>query len=116
MKKIFLSIVVPVFKTDKTLELIVERALDLKNKILIGKNIEIIFVNDSPFFLPTVKTLQTLRKKNNFIKVVELTKNFGQHAATLAQAFLHAATSASDPLQQCRHPPCGHAASKKGSH
>ena len=84
MKKIFLSIVVPVFKTDKTLELIVERALDLKNKILIGKNIEIIFVNDSPFFLPTVKTLQTLRKKNNFIKVVELTKNFGQHAATLA--------------------------------
>ena len=38
MKKIFLSIVVPVFKTDKTLELIVERALDLKNKILISLN------------------------------------------------------------------------------
>jgi glycosyltransferase involved in cell wall biosynthesis len=84
MSNVYLSIVIPVFKSDKSLEIIVERIKYLKNKVLFKKKIEIIFVNDSPFHLPTALTLKTIQSTNNFIKVIELTKNYGQHAATLA--------------------------------
>ncbi len=75
------SIVIPVFKSTKSLEMII---LDL-NRIHAKKGFqfEIIFVNDSPFFIDTVVFLERLKREYENIKVITLRKNQGQHIATL---------------------------------
>ncbi len=75
------SIVIPVFKSTKSLELIVSGLNELNTDE--GFQFEIIFVNDSPFFMDTAVYLEGLKKKYNNIKVLTLRKNQGQHIATL---------------------------------
>jgi dolichol-phosphate mannosyltransferase/undecaprenyl-phosphate 4-deoxy-4-formamido-L-arabinose transferase len=75
------SIVIPVFKSTKSLELIVSELMDVQTEK--GFQFEIIFVNDSPFFIDTGVFLDRLEKKYNNIKVLTLRKNQGQHIATL---------------------------------
>src|SRR5680860_174302 len=75
------SIVIPVFKSTKSLELIVSELMDVQTEK--GFQFEIIFVNDSPFFIDTGVFLERLKKKYNNIKVLTLRKNQGQHIATL---------------------------------
>lgn len=74
-----LSIVVPVFNSEKTLLLLVEEI----ERALCRLNFEIIFVNDSSMdnSYSVLKTLALLRP---YIMVVDLSRNFGQHNALMA--------------------------------
>ncbi|MFN4762598.1 glycosyltransferase [Gillisia sp. Q332] len=75
------SVVIPVFKSTKSLGMIVSELNAINAEK--GFQFEIIFVNDSPFFLDTGVFLERLKKKYNNIKVLTLRKNQGQHIATL---------------------------------
>lgn len=75
------SIVVPVYKSTRSLEILTQEIAALQNEI--DTNFELIFVNDSPFFLETNKVLETLDLLFEFVKVVTLRKNQGQHMALL---------------------------------
>jgi dolichol-phosphate mannosyltransferase/undecaprenyl-phosphate 4-deoxy-4-formamido-L-arabinose transferase len=80
MQKI--SFVVPVYNTIDTLEKIVAV---VQNSFADQKQYryEIIFVNDSPANERTAATLNKIAGLNKNVKVVHLTQNYGQHAATL---------------------------------
>ncbi len=75
------SVVIPVFKSTNSLGMIVSELNAINAEK--GFQFEIIFVNDSPFFLDTGVFLERLKKKYNNIKVLTLRKNQGQHIATL---------------------------------
>ncbi len=75
------SIVIPVFKSTKSLELIVSDLDEIHAEK--GFQFEIVFVNDSPFFIDTGVFLNRLERKYGNIKVLTLRKNQGQHVATL---------------------------------
>ena len=82
-----LSIVIPVYKGDKYLSKLIESIANLRF-ILNKKNapiniIEVIFVNDSAIDQSKI-ILDNLSSKYNWIQTIELSKNFGQHAATIA--------------------------------
>jgi dolichol-phosphate mannosyltransferase/undecaprenyl-phosphate 4-deoxy-4-formamido-L-arabinose transferase len=81
MKNFDLSIVIPVYKSDKSLSIIAKQIEFLQEQT--GLVIQIIFVNDSPFYLGTCKTLENLSKQFTNIKVLTLRKNQGQHIALL---------------------------------
>jgi len=82
MKDTLYSIVVPVYKSSKSL---VGLAMRMKNTFLKIKNAdyELIFINDSPFEAKTVSILQQLSAEDENVLVIELARNFGQQAATL---------------------------------
>ena len=81
-KKVFYSIVIPVYNTTEILRQLAER-IDRVFRDLIKSDYEIIMVNDfSPNSL-TWAVLKDLRKKNKKMKIVNLAKNCGQHPATL---------------------------------
>lgn len=76
-----LSIVVPVYYNSDTLELLYE---DMKEKIL-GKigDYEIVFVDDGSGD-NSWEVMNSLRERDDNIKCVKLSRNFGEHAALLA--------------------------------
>lgn len=75
-----LSIIIPVFNSEKTIEEVVNRIkLTLEDK----QKFEVILVNDGSIDSSYDKCKQ-LSKLNNFIKLINLSKNFGQHSAILA--------------------------------
>lgn len=76
-----LSIVVPVYYNEDTLELLYE---DMKEKILgaLGEY-EIVFVDDGSGD-NSWQVMQELQKRDSHIKCVKLSRNFGEHAALLA--------------------------------
>jgi len=76
------SIVIPVYKSSKSLERIARQVIELQEQE--NHQFELIFVNDSPFYPETCRTLQALKKQYNNIKVISLRKNEGQHLALLA--------------------------------
>ncbi|MDG5800646.1 glycosyltransferase [Marinilabiliaceae bacterium ANBcel2] len=75
------TIVIPVYKSAKSLEIISEQVNELQQRT--DYKFEIIFVNDSPFFLDTCKTLTNLQKEYSNVKAITLRKNQGQHTALL---------------------------------
>ncbi|MGB8706200.1 MAG: glycosyltransferase [Gillisia sp.] len=77
-----ISIVIPVYKSDESLEFIVKEFNSIQKEQ--EYDLEIIFVNDSPFFIKTCKKLSFLQEKYSSVKVLTLRKNQGQHVATLA--------------------------------
>ena len=82
MSKTLYSIIVPVYKSTKSLKELSIRLKAVFDKVQ-GADYELIFVNDSPFFNETVKTLLQLSENDQNIVTIELMKNFGQQAATL---------------------------------
>jgi len=74
MKKIQLSVIIPVFNEADNLFLLCEKLTTVLKKT--GLNSEIIFVDDGS----TDKTLAILKKLKG-IKIIQLRKNFGQSAA-----------------------------------
>ncbi|MCM1186554.1 MAG: glycosyltransferase family 2 protein [Lachnoclostridium sp.] len=76
-----LSIIVPVYYNEDTLELLYE---DLKKKVL-GKldEYEIVFVDDGSGD-NSFQVMNSLRERDSHIKCVKLSRNFGEHAALLA--------------------------------
>ncbi|NBC03930.1 MAG: glycosyltransferase [Bacteroidetes bacterium] len=75
------SIVIPVYKSSKSIEILVEQIIELGNKL--EQNFEVILVNDSPFFLDTVQSLKRLTEKYPSLITITLRKNQGQHVALL---------------------------------
>lgn len=76
-----ISIVVPVYYNSDTLELLYE---DMKKKILgeIG-DYEIVFVDDGSKD-NSWEIMNSIREKDDNVKCVKLSRNFGEHAALLA--------------------------------
>jgi glycosyltransferase involved in cell wall biosynthesis len=76
------SIVIPCYNSEHTLgKLLEEVYLEFREKQI--KNYEIILVVDGPRD-ETLKVAIDQQKKNNRITILELNKNFGQHAAIFA--------------------------------
>ncbi|MFW5874814.1 MAG: glycosyltransferase [bacterium] len=76
------SIVIPVYKSEDSLREIAEQVGRLEAET--GFCFELIFVNDSPFYLPTRKALAEVKTMYDNAEVIELRKNQGQHMATIA--------------------------------
>lgn len=75
-----ISIIIPIYNSEKTIKTVVERIqLTLLNKI----KYEIILVNDGSED-NSLSICRTLREKYKFIILLNLSKNFGQHAAIFA--------------------------------
>lgn len=76
------SIVIPVYNSSSSLIELVERT----NRVFseqIKENYEIILVDDASPNPETGKILSDLKKKHSFLTIITLTRNFGQHPATL---------------------------------
>ncbi len=74
------SVVIPVFNSEKTL---VELTTRLKNELSkISSDYEIILVDDCSLD-KSWQVLQQLHAEDSRIKIIHLQKNFGQHSATL---------------------------------
>jgi glycosyltransferase involved in cell wall biosynthesis len=75
------SIVIPVYKSSKSLEILTAQINELQS--VMDCMFEIIFVNDSPFFIETCNTLKKINNQNDNVRIVTLRKNQGQHIAVL---------------------------------
>lgn len=75
------SVIIPVYKSSKSLETIAKQFSELEAET--GYKFELIFVNDSPFYLETNKTLKILEKSYENVRAIFLRKNQGQHKALL---------------------------------
>lgn len=82
-KEIHCSIVIPVYFNEGSLH----QTFDLLNREVVGKNteynFEIIFVDDGSGD-NSLEELLDLRRKSEIVKVIKLSRNFGQGAAILA--------------------------------
>ncbi|WP_412560330.1 glycosyltransferase family 2 protein [Winogradskyella sp. MIT101101] len=76
-----LSIVIPVYKSSKSLSKLVEKLEDVCSTL--PYNYEVIFINDSPYHTATNDALNRLVKEHKNVVHIRLTKNFGQQPATL---------------------------------
>jgi glycosyltransferase involved in cell wall biosynthesis len=76
------SIVLPVYNTTNSLIEFVKRTEKVFRE-KVKEDFEIIFVDDASPNPETWKTLEELARKNSHVKVIQLMRNFGQHAATL---------------------------------
>lgn len=76
-----ISVVIPVYKSTKSLIEIVEQV----EKFFLGKDFEyeIIFINDSPSYEPTNETLNSLKLKSKNVVVLKNRKNIGQQLTLL---------------------------------
>ena len=76
-----ISFVIPCYKSKNTIEAVVDEIIGTMKQL--DYEYEIILVNDFPYD-DTIVTLRELAEKYNFIMVLNLSKNFGQHAAIMA--------------------------------
>jgi undecaprenyl-phosphate 4-deoxy-4-formamido-L-arabinose transferase len=78
--KYSISIIIPVFNSEKTIEIVCNKIKDVSKD---NYYFEIILVNDNSQD-NSLNICKTLTEKNNCIILLNLAKNFGQHAALLA--------------------------------
>jgi dolichol-phosphate mannosyltransferase len=76
-----ISIIVPVFNEAKNIELLYSELTKILSTT--GYNFEIIFVNDGSKDKSQEK-LEKLKKEDNRVKLLNLTRNFGKELATTA--------------------------------
>lgn len=76
------SIVIPVYNSEKTIEETIENICIIMHKVSEDYDYEIILVNDGS--KDNVRSVLLKLAKNNKIKMIELSKNFGQHNAIMA--------------------------------
>jgi len=76
-----LSVVIPVYNEEGNLRQLYTRLINVIKGI--SSNYEIIFVDDGSTD-NTSKTLKELHEKDNHVKVIKFTRNFGQHIAITA--------------------------------
>jgi dolichol-phosphate mannosyltransferase/undecaprenyl-phosphate 4-deoxy-4-formamido-L-arabinose transferase len=79
-ESIHYSIVIPVFNTSIVLKELVQRIEQVFN-LHVKKPFEIILVDDGSANLQPWPALEELVEKNEYITVIRLARNFGQHAA-----------------------------------
>lgn len=77
-----LSFVIPCYQSEKTIDSVIHELTETINKKNISKY-EIILINDGSSD-NTLKRILDLSEKNKNIKVINLSKNFGQHSAIMA--------------------------------
>jgi len=80
MAKMRVSVVIPVYNEEANLAALMSRLLPVMKNI--GKNFEVILIDDGS----KDNSLNLLKEfaREPFVKVVELTRNYGQHAAIMA--------------------------------
>ena len=76
-----LSFVIPCYKSKATIGMVVDEIKETMQDL--PYTYEIVLVNDYPYD-DTIFTLKELAERYHFIKVINLSKNFGQHAAIMA--------------------------------
>ena len=76
------SFIIPCYKSKETIGDVCNDIVDVMTNV-INQDYEIICVNDFPFD-NTSNTLRKIATSNKNIKVIELSKNFGQHNAIMA--------------------------------
>ncbi|MDB6151976.1 MAG: putative glycosyltransferase [Chthoniobacteraceae bacterium] len=76
-----ISVVVPVYNSEQTLEMLIERLLPVLSKI--SSLYEVIFVNDGSRD-QSGRVARRLSQAFPFLTVIELMRNYGQHNALLA--------------------------------
>lgn len=81
MKKI--SFVIPVYRNEGSISLTFNKIVDLFNENLPDFNYEFIFINDGSDD-NSINELLALHHKNNQVKVISFSRNFGQVAAIVA--------------------------------
>jgi dolichol-phosphate mannosyltransferase/undecaprenyl-phosphate 4-deoxy-4-formamido-L-arabinose transferase len=81
MSENLVSIVIPVYKSAESLVELAERIRRVFNAT--DRKYELIFVNDSPAFDETRRTLEGIQSADGAVKVIRMRKNEGQHLATL---------------------------------
>jgi undecaprenyl-phosphate 4-deoxy-4-formamido-L-arabinose transferase len=79
--KVQVAVVIPVHNEEENLPTLIERLLPVMQGL--GKSFEIILIDDGSKD-NSLAILKEFTTKHNQIKVVELTRNYGQHAAILA--------------------------------
>jgi dolichol-phosphate mannosyltransferase/undecaprenyl-phosphate 4-deoxy-4-formamido-L-arabinose transferase len=77
------SVVISVFNSSDTISVLANRIHKVFSEYTPPQSYEIIFVNDGSTNPETKKALEEVQKTNPNIHVIELTRNFGQQAATL---------------------------------
>lgn len=83
MNKLSLSIIIPVFNSEKILPSLVENIIFYLNKDLLGQEYEIILINDFSSD-NSWQIITELSKKLKNLKGLNLSKNYGQHNAVMA--------------------------------
>jgi len=80
MANVQLAVVIPVYNEEENLPLLMQRLMPVMQGL--GKSFEIIFIDDGS----RDNSLEILQgfTQNTHVKVVELTRNYGQHAAIMA--------------------------------
>ena len=80
MGNVQVAVVIPVYNEGENLSALMQRLMPVM--LGLGKSFEIIFIDDGSHD----QSLQILKEftKNSQVRVVELTKNYGQHAAIMA--------------------------------
>lgn len=78
-----IDIIVPIYNEDKCLHELFNRLISLKNKMSSKVNISIIFVDDGSVD-KSVKILKKYCNRNNFCKLIILSRNFGHQIAVSA--------------------------------
>ena len=86
-KAIEISIVVPVYNGSRYLEMLVEKTQELQMRWKQAKSsliiVEVIFVLDEPID-DSHQVLQKLRPQYPWMRIINLSRNYGQHSATIA--------------------------------
>lgn len=80
MKQLY-SIVIPVYKSEKSLGILISRLSNIAEKF--EYSFEVIFVNDSPFCKETLDVLNEIQQDYKISRIINLHKNQGQQIATL---------------------------------
>lgn len=76
------SVVIPVYKSSRSLPELVERINKVFSEV-VRESYEIVMVDDGSPLPETWKTLESLAEKNDFLKAIQLTRNFGRAGALL---------------------------------
>jgi len=80
MSNVELAVVIPVYNEEANLPVLIQRLMPVMQSM--GKSFEIIFIDDGSRD-QSLEILQGFTKTDQ-VKVVELTRNYGQHAAIMA--------------------------------
>ena len=79
MKNIDISVVIPCYNSEETIPIVIEKIKGVLNQY----SFEIICVNDNSQD-NTLMVLKELCKKYSFVKLINFSQNFGQHAGLMA--------------------------------
>jgi undecaprenyl-phosphate 4-deoxy-4-formamido-L-arabinose transferase len=78
-----LSIVIPVYNSSKTIERVVGEIDQAMDKIVQIKDFEVVLVNDNSKD-NSLEICKKLSNEKSYVKVISLSRNFGQHNAIMA--------------------------------